>query len=165
MSTPQDVINSVLGIQPDSRLYHVRQFREKVVKGTQDSYDALFSDKLSLPLSWRYAVAVLSSHLVGSVEFEKHYRALAEQSGLSSQVLDAIVAGQFDTLEEKTLAEILRFTQKLSLKPVEGDKEAVLSLKQTGMATHDIIALSQLIAFLSYQLRLAAGLKAMAKVG
>lgn len=51
-----------------------------------------------------------------------------------------------------------------SLKPVEGDKDAVLSLKKAGIATNDIVALSQLIAFLSYQLRLAAGLKAMAKL-
>ncbi len=162
--TQEDIINQVLGIAVDSPLYQVRQFREKIVKGTQDSYEALFSDKLTVPLTWRYAVAVLSSHLVGSVEFEKHYRALAEQSGLSNQVLDAIVTGQFDTLEDKTLAEILRFTQKLSLKPVEGDKDAVLILKKAGIATHDIVALSQLIAFLSYQLRLAAGLKAMAKL-
>ncbi len=162
--TQVDIINQVLGIAVDSPLHQVRQFREKVVKGTQDSYDALFSDKLTVPLTWRYAVAVFSSRLVGSVEFEQHYRALAEQSGLSAEALDLIVAGEFNQLEDKALTEVLRFTQKLSLKPVEGDKDAVLILKKAGIATHDIVALSQLIAFLSYQLRLAAGLKAMAKL-
>ena len=57
---------------------------------------------------------------------------------------------------------MLAFTGKLIERPIEGDKAAVQSLAQSGLSTPAIVAMSQLIAYLSYQIRVAAGLKALA---
>ena len=59
------------------------------------------------------------------------------------------------------LQALLTFTRTLIERPVEGDRVAVQALPAAGVATPAVVALSQLIAFLSYQTRLAAGLKAM----
>ena len=40
-------------------------------------------------------------------------------------------------------------------------RSALLALPAAGISTPAVVALSQLIAFLSYQVRLVAGLKAM----
>ncbi|WP_080564255.1 peroxidase-related enzyme, partial [Achromobacter xylosoxidans] len=59
------------------------------------------------------------------------------------------------------LAAILEFTRKLIEKPVEGDEAALKTLPAAGVSTPAVVTLSQLVAFLSYQVRLVAGLQAM----
>lgn len=59
------------------------------------------------------------------------------------------------------MAAILEFTRKLIEKPVEGDEAALKTLPAAGVSTPAVVTLSQLVAFLSYQVRLVAGLKAM----
>lgn len=48
---------------------------------------------------------------------------------------------------------------------MRGDRAALQTLAASGLSTASIVALSQLIAFLSYQIRLAAGLKAFSALG
>ena len=38
-----DLIDTLLRLETSSTTYQARHFREKVVKGTQDSYEAIFS--------------------------------------------------------------------------------------------------------------------------
>jgi uncharacterized protein YciW len=52
-------------------------------------------------------------------------------------------------------------SRALTQRPVEGDKAAIEKLPAAGISTPAVVALSQLIAFVSYQLRVVAGLKAM----
>ena len=63
------------------------------------------------------------------------------------------------------LVPMLGFTAKLIARPIEGDRAAVDALVRVGLTTPAIVALGQLIAFLSYQVRLVAGLQAMAAAG
>ena len=56
---------------------------------------------------------------------------------------------------------MLEFTRKLIENPVEGDEAALKTLPAAGVSTPAVVTLSQLIAFLSYQTRLVAGLVAM----
>ncbi|WP_458869764.1 hypothetical protein, partial [Enterococcus faecium] len=59
------------------------------------------------------------------------------------------------------LRAMLVFTRALTQRPVEGDRAAIEKLPAAGISTPAVVALSQLIAFVSYQLRVVAGLKAM----
>ena len=61
------------------------------------------------------------------------------------------------------LAAILRFAHTLTTDPVKADKAALLRLKESGLSTPEIVTLAQLIAFISYQTRVVAGLRAMQK--
>ena len=56
---------------------------------------------------------------------------------------------------------MLGFTRTLVRNPVEGDREALNALLAAGLETIDVVTLGQLIAFISYQVRLAAGLSAL----
>lgn len=156
-----DLIDTLLNLSPSSSTYQARHFREKVVNGTQASYDAIFSSKVNLNLAWRYLVAVYACQLSKAPELEQHYLAQAKAQGIAEEWLVAVKNEQLDTIADEQLKAILVFTSKLIVKPVEGDQEAILALKKVGISTPDIVALGQLIAFLSYQVRLFAGLKAM----
>ena len=160
-SDSTDLIDTLLGLDPQGSTHEARHFRTKVLKGTQASYDALFSPRLGLSLTYRWLVALYASRLSGANELAEHYLEQARDHNVPESLVEAVESGQLDGVNDNVLEAILLFTRKLVQKPVEGDKEALLALKQVGVATPDIVALAQLIAFLSYQIRLVAGLKAM----
>ena len=56
---------------------------------------------------------------------------------------------------------MLQFAAALTTDPRNGDRAAIDALRSAGLADPAIVALAQLVAFLSYQLRVVAGLKAM----
>jgi uncharacterized protein YciW len=64
-------------------------------------------------------------------------------------------------IQDTRLQAMLNFTHTLITKPINADKQALLSLPQAGLATAEVVTLAQLISFVSYQVRLAAGLRAM----
>lgn len=156
-----DLIDSVLGLDPKSSTYVARHFREKVLQGTQASYEALFSPDLNLALPIRWVVAVYASQLMQATELHQHYLDQALQINAPTEWLEAVAQDNPGVVIDPIVQAILVFTRTLTLKPIEGDKAALQQLAQSGLPTADCIALSQLIAFLSYQARLVTGLKAM----
>lgn len=156
-----DLIDKVLGLDPQSSTFAARHFREKVRSGTQASYEALFSPELTLALPLRWLVAVYVCQLTKATELHQHYLTQAQQAGVSAEWLTAIENDNLESIADPIVQASLVFTRTLTLKPLEGDKTAIQNLEQSGLPTADCITLSQLIAFLSYQVRLVTGLKAM----
>ncbi|MGF6210651.1 CMD domain protein [Comamonas sp. 4034] len=167
MTTPvtDDLIDQLVGLAPGSRTYAARHQREKVAAATQGSYNALFDPALpDLTLTERLLVALYASRLTPAPELAAHYRERLQQAQADAaliQVAEADEPQDAQRLNQPRLAAILSFTRTLIEKPVEGDKAALLALPAAGISTPAVVALSQLIAFLSYQVRLVAGLKAM----
>lgn len=167
MTTPvtDDLIDQLVGLAPGSRTYAARHQREKVAAATQGSYNALFDPALpDLTLTERLLVALYASRLTPAPELAAHYRERLQQAQADAALIQVAEAGEpqdAQRLNQPRLAAILSFTRTLIEKPVEGDKAALLALPAAGISTPAVVALSQLIAFLSYQVRLVAGLKAM----
>ena len=159
-----DLIDSLLSLEPDSKTWQARQFREKVKNGTQASYDALFSPDLDFPLHDRWLVAVYASSLMKSSELTAHYTEQALLAGIEEKLVQIVTEDHVEDIVKCELNSVLQFTKKLILDPIEGNEEALLTLKKSGMSTQDVVVLGQLIGFLAYQIRLVAGLKAMHKL-
>lgn len=157
----QDLINSLLELDSKNNLYQARQFRDQVLLGTQASYDAIFGPQLSLPLSTRYLIAIYASQLSEASTLTQHYIKQAEIIEEANRWLPAIIKDDLSLITDPKLQEMLIFTRALTLNPIEGDKTALLALENAGISVPDCIAIAQLIAFLSYQIRLVTGLKAM----
>ncbi|HWL29276.1 MAG TPA: CMD domain protein, partial [Burkholderiaceae bacterium] len=115
----------------------------------------------AFPVHERLAVAWYASLLSRSESLARHYEQKLDASKLDATVLDAIRRDALDTLAPTRLSAMLAFTRKLITRPVEGDEAALQALTHAGIATADVVTLAQLVAFLSYQIRLAAGLAAM----
>ncbi|CAM4016770.1 CMD domain protein [Bordetella tumbae] len=157
-----DLVDRLAGLTPGSKTYETRHQRAKVAAATQGSYDTLFAPELpGLSLVERLLVALYASRLTPSAELAAHYREQLQAAGAENSLIELAEQGEPGNAPTPRLAAVLTFTRKLIEKPVEGDRDALLTLPQAGLSTPEVVTLSQLIAFLSYQVRLVAGLKAM----
>ncbi|WP_333903635.1 CMD domain protein [Achromobacter insolitus] len=157
-----DLVDRLIGLAPGAKTYEVRHFREKVAAATQGSYDALFDPQLpGLSLAERLLVALYATCITPSPLLAAHYRARLTDAGATPADIAVAESGKPSDAATPRLAAILEFTRKLIEKPVEGDEAALKTLPAAGVSTPAVVTLSQLIAFLSYQVRLVAGLQAM----
>jgi uncharacterized peroxidase-related enzyme len=166
--TITDLVDSLVPLAANSPVWAVRQQRDKVVAATQGSYNAIFDANLSGPsLAERLLAALHIARLAGSTALQTHYsdalRALPALTATQQAALDG--AALENLAADARLQAILRFTQTLAERPVEGDQAALLKLPAAGLATPEVVALAQLIAFVAYQLRVVAGLQAIAELG
>ncbi|WP_164672104.1 CMD domain-containing protein [Pseudomonas viridiflava] len=162
-----DLLDSLLNIAPGSPLHQIRHAREKVASATQGSQDLFFDPALDydLSLSERLWVAYYAARLGEQATLTAHYLKQLQALGTKASVLADVDAGAIDVLDDARLAAILRFTRTLIESPVHGDQAALLTLQHEGLSTAEIVVLAQLIAFMSYQVRLAAGLAALHSAG
>ncbi|MES2361795.1 MAG: peroxidase-related enzyme [Pseudomonadota bacterium] len=163
-----DLIDTLAALPAGSAVHAVRHQRDKVVAATQGSYDSIFDPALNGPsLAERLLAAHSIVRLAGSTALQAHYRerllalpALTptQQAALDGQPLDSLGG-------DARLQAILAFSRTLTERPVDGDQAALLQLPAAGLATPEVIALAQLIAFVAYQLRVVAGLQALVELG
>lgn len=161
-SAGADLVDRIVGLKQGDALYATRHARDKVAVATQKSHDLFFAPELGgLSLRDRLAVAYFACVLSRAEALGDYYRqALAAQPDVGA-LPDTLRAARVDEVEPARLRAMLAFTRKLIEKPVEGDEAALKALQSAGIATPDIVSLAQMVAFLSYQLRLIAGLQAM----
>jgi uncharacterized protein YciW len=158
----QDIIDRVTGLLPGSTTHTLRHQRAKVAEATQGSYDALFDPALDgLTLVERMLVALYASRLASSPELVAYYRAELAAHDVDAATLAAVETGAAGDVADPRLRAILAFTRTLIENPAAGDEAALKTLPAAGLTTPAIVALAQLISFLSYQMRLVAGLQAL----
>jgi uncharacterized peroxidase-related enzyme len=144
-----DVIDTAAGLGPDAALQTARRFRSTVVEATQASHEALLYEPVpGLTTADRLRVALHCCEAAEAHQLAAHYRALLVQQP----------AGDAST---PALPAMLTWAGLLTTDPRRGDREALQALQAAGLADAAIVALAQLVAFLSYQTRVVAGLVAM----
>ena len=144
-----DVIDTAAGLAPSSALQTARRFRSTVVEATQASHEALLYEPVpGLSTADRLRVAVHCCEAAEAHQMAAHYRALLVQQPAADASTPALPA-------------MLTWAGLLTTDPRRGDREALQTLRAAGLADPAIVALAQLVAFLSYQTRVVAGLVAM----
>lgn len=163
LASPVDLIDQIVPLAPTQATCVARHARAKVVAATQGSYDGLFTPAIEgISVVERLLVAFHTAVLSKDAALAAHYRSRLVAEAADAALIEAVATGAIATLESHRIATILGFTTKLIERPIEGDRAAVQALVDAGLTTPAIVALAQLIAFLSYQVRVVAGLKAMA---
>lgn len=157
-----DLVDGLAGLQGGGSTHALRHQREKVAAATQGSYDTLFNPELpGLTLAERLLVALYACRLTPAPELAAHYRDRLRAQQVEADLIGAVEHGQPEDLADLRLREMLVYTRKLTERPVEGDQAALHALPAAGISTPAVVILSQLIAFISFQARLLAGLKAI----
>ncbi len=160
--TEHDTIDQLLILTPGMSTHAVRHEREKVVHATQGSEDGLFDPKLpGLTLIERLLAALLACQLTPALELAKVYQSRLESNEADPLIIKLVSQAELSKVTDVRLKAILTFTHTLITDPIRADKHALVALQQAGLSTPEVVTLAQLIAFISYQVRLAAGLKAM----
>ena len=153
MSDDIDVIDAAAGLVPGLALHAARRFRATVIDATQASHDALLGEPVpGLNAAERLRVAEHCCRADGAAELAAHYRRRLDAAG---------GGGPSSGSGPATLPAMLHWAALLTTEPRRGDRAALKALKHTGLDDAAIVALAQLVAFLSYQTRVVAGLKAM----
>lgn len=161
-TTPQpalatDVIDRAAGLEPGTRVHAARRFRETAISHTQASHDALLLDPVEgLTSADRLRVAVAVCEASRAASLEAHYR------GLLAREAGSPASGAGHSGMSAPLAAALEWAHLLTLDPGRGDRAALQRLREAGLADPAIVALAQLVAFLSYQTRVVAGLRVLA---
>jgi uncharacterized peroxidase-related enzyme len=160
MTTPSaasaDVIDAAVPLRAGEHLHELRRQRQKIVDATQGSHAEMFSPAVQgVSVVERLRVALHAARLSGAGTLVAHYRAMLEQEGASPEPAAA----------DARVATLLAFTAKVIERPIDGDRQAVEGLGTAGFSPAAVVAVSQLIAFVSYQIRLVAGLQAMKAAG
>lgn len=161
----RDVIDSILGAEKDGRIAALRRQKPQLAEELQAYYRALFEPEAAsaaaLPLADRFLVAVRVASHTGSGAVADWYAALARAAG----VPEATVARARDVAtpwsDNAPLGAAIRHADLLTTRPAAAQPADLRALKDAGYAPAGILSLSQVVAFVSYQLRLIAGLRAL----
>lgn len=184
-----DIIDQLAGIDPGSDLDSVRAQRRQARENAQLSFEALLEPAApgSFPLAERYAVAAFVARVHGFAEAGDFYLDLLGDeapelvAAIETASADAADSGPYGVYREPGLAgesvpgrrwapeaavgerlgAALAHTHLLVFRPREADAGAIRALVNAGWDADAIVTLSQLVAFLSFQLRLAWGLRVL----
>jgi CMD domain protein len=160
-SDTADAIDTIVGIAPETLVAQIRALRPEAAQYAQGSYVALLepADEAGVSRVERALIALRAATKAPSREVAAHYRERARTLGADEALIAAVE--QFPAGGELTsrLAAILRHTDLLTLAPHTASRAAIAALHEAGLTTSNIVSIAQLIAFVSFQVRLAAGLR------
>ena len=161
-----DIISALAGVQPDSALAQLRAERPEATEHAQGSYAALFdpAEVIGLTQAERFATALRVATLHAADGAIAHYRSRLIQAGGSAEEVQAAEQGAA-TASSPRLRAILSHAELLGTHPVDASPDALQQLSDAGLSTLEVVVLSQIIAFISFQLRVITGLQLLAGGG
>ncbi|ABL72960.1 CMD domain protein [Paracoccus denitrificans] len=187
-----DTINRLAGIAPGSHLDQLRNRRAQAKTSAEESFTLLLSpaDEGDFPVADRRRVAFFVALLHGDAEAVSFYEALLGEDplagGLRNEAERAVAPGPWGRYPvgplsaediqgpalaipdaagfEPKLARALEHAHLLVLHPRDASPRALQALLDAGWSTTGVVTLSQLVAFLSFQIRAAIGLRALSRV-
>jgi len=143
-----DVIDGLLN---DERWAVLRRQRPDFVRYSQGSHDVLIvpAEPGGISLAERAAAAWRIAVINGDEKLAAHYHAL----------LDPATAARLAEAMPPRLATIMAHVERVATAPRDATPEHIRGLEAVGLSARDIVTLSQLIAFVSYQVRVLAGMR------
>ena len=159
-----DVIDAVAGIAEGSPLAALRAQKPDLVRYTQGSHDVLLApgDPGGVGLAERALIALRVAVLDEHAELAAHYRARLHAVGGDAALAAAAQRGA-SAAPSVRVAEILDHVDRLTAAPASAMPAHLETLQAAGLTPRDIVTISQLIAFVSYQVRVLVGLRLLAE--
>ena len=148
-----DRITTLAGLAGSEAMAH----RADILAMTEAASAAVLRPKETgaFPHAMRAALAARIARLNDRGALSDHYG-----EGLNGE--EAKIADpSFDGGADQRLQAILAFTDRVTSSPKDTTADDIESLKESGLADADIVRLTQLNAFLAYEIRLIEGLRLM----
>lgn len=193
-TTLGDVIDHLAGIAPGAALATIRDGRMAARENAQNSYNALFAPSATadMALDERFAVATFVAALHGdpaATAFYAERLAPASAAAIAAEAARGVRQGPYGSYPSPALSAenapgpgfqisaghratlggrlsaALEHAHMLVFRPRDADGAALRMLLDAGWSTTGIVTFSQLVAFLTFQLRAVAGLRTLAAMG
>lgn len=156
------VIPRTAGVAAGSPAAAVLDQRERVLELSENTHDALLSptDPGGLSLALRAALATRVATINADEVLTAHYRALLDAAAPAEGIAALADPMHASTTEDdRWLAAIVSHADLLTTAPQNSNKATIKALGAAGVADSDIVRLTQLVGFVVYQARFAAGLR------
>ncbi|WP_354231020.1 hypothetical protein [Bradyrhizobium sp. F1.4.3] len=146
-----------------SRLGQALNARSEILRLSEAAHDAVLLPREPGGLSHglRAALAARMCRHVGDDALTAHYESYLAHSGDLDLAALARPGGGCGDPPHDAMA---RHTDLLTLSPREATRQDIAALKAAGVSEGDIVRLSELAAFVNYQLRVLAGIKLLKEV-
>lgn len=159
-----DQIDVLAGLVPQSDLYMTRRNRPDFVGGMEECRAAVLSpdDDLGIGLDLRAALAARMARMIGNQALAETYdRRIGEENAVE---LRGIACGTPVSAGcEPFIAAMLAHLDLVTLDPGKAGEGDISRLHDGGLQAPQIVALSELIAFVNFEGRVIAGLMALAE--
>ena len=159
--SPDDLVEDILGIAPGSPLAELRRRRPEALRHAEGAYRELLmpEDAGNVSHTDRAALALRVALREGDAALAARFRALLEKAGAEEAIM--LAEDLSDGVMEGRLPALLRYADMVAAKPATVSQETIDALSAMGLTPRDIVAVTQLVSFVPYQVRLIAGLRAM----
>ncbi len=161
-----DIINELAGIADDSSLGELRASREATFQAAAGSFRELITpaDPGGLTFEMRDAIALRIALIERSPAVEAHHRERLAKHNASAEFISAVEAfPEGSAALDPKLVAALAHADLLTRSPRDASPEAIDALTSAGFSVRDIISLSQLIAFVSYEVRLLSMMRILSE--
>lgn len=160
-----DVLSIILGAEPGSKIDRLRNDRPNQIDELQAYYDAIFAPNRDSAAAFsaadRFAIAVRVAAHTRSEAVGRWYEARAREQGVGDDTIAQLKEIQREWPSNAAFDAAVRHADLVTRTPVEARAADLGALKAAGFSPAGIVSLSQVIAFVSYQARLVAGLRAL----
>jgi CMD domain protein len=156
-----DVMDTLADLPPGSPLAELRRQRPDVVKHLQGSDDVIFSpaDDGGLTRAERAAAALRAAQMLRDETLKAHYRALLDALDPGGMLAKTVEGGA--QITEGRWDAILAHVDLVTRGPGSAERKDIDNLLAAGLSSHAVVSLSQLIAYVNFQSRVLAGLRAL----
>ncbi len=158
-----ETITALLGLQPASAVAKALALRNDVLEMTEAASAAVLTPKEPggfFSHGIRAALAVRIARL-NECETLAHVCEAALHQQQPDEATVALADPGFDGDDNIRWRAVLAFTDRVAVSPKDTAAADIESLSKAGLAEADIVRLTQLNAFLAYEIRLAEGLRLM----
>jgi CMD domain protein len=156
-----DLLDDLLGIESSSPLSALRSQRSEIAAFIQGSYNALLEpeDEAGVSRLERGLIALRVAILDDSAPLIAHYRAYLAEINAPADLVKATEGPSLAAPLSPRLLAILQHVDRLTQQPGVATPEHLAELQTHGLSAANIVTISQLIAFLSFQVRALVGLQ------
>ena len=156
-----DLIDLLLALDPGGAVAVLRQERAEIRGHTEGAYRALLlpGELGGISRAERAAMGVRVARRDGDAALAGHYEAMLGEGGTAAEI---VAAGAERPDGPGRLALLMRWADLVSEHPGRVLQASVDALSAVGLSAPGIVAATQLVAFVPFQMRLLAGLRAMA---
>jgi uncharacterized protein YciW len=159
-----DVIDRLLGLSSGSAAAKLRDAKPEYRDDLQNYYRSIFEpdadSAAAFSLADRGLVAVRVASHTGSTSAADWYADVARSAGANEETIERARAVGTPWTDDSVLAAAMRRADRVTVEPVTTTAQHIRELENAGLSSAGILSLSQVIAFVSYQVRLVAGLRA-----
>lgn len=159
------VLEQAAEVPSSGSLAEALSMRGKLMDLTQASYQAalLPEDAGNLPANLRAALACRMARINQQAGLTQHYSDLLAGYGDAADPYQLAMPGNMPPADEARLAAIIDYVDLVTERPKDASEETINALRSAAIEEPDIVRLAGLVAFVNYQLRVAAVLSVMGK--